>query len=834
MNGAGDPVPDSSAAGPAAVTELRVHGVSGSPPEGMLYRPVLARVAGNSEAGFYRPHPAYGGETGPAGVRLEAYSWGNLTSGTAARAFWLLLLPFMLVNVAPFLRPAKAKPRVKARPGVAAEPGDPAAFRFVDRLFLNLNRTLALTLTGTLVLAVAGIGLDLAAWQCAGTACGDSRWYLSFLSRDAFSAPGVRLAFGAAVPLAAVFFLWYLGKRTWAKYEAYPAGVEKASGDLTDGGFWYGRHAVGRLRAVHVASGLATVAALVAWPVYLHDRAPGGPDWLPTVGLVLFAVAAFVIAISVLAMWVPAVADREAEAPRLTLAGDTLRTLALVLVGVVLAYAAWVRSDWTSAGSLPGYSGTVTVVFIAQFVLLLAIAGALVLLRRYRVGGSAPAFAGFGPAVVGAFALFLACALAAGMAYRVASFLDDRVVPRSYAWAGFSFSFAVAAIVLVVVGFLPVLRRRLSAAARDDVVEDMGPEPAAGQPRHRRFRQIQGAIGNARLTDRAPLLVTVLFVPGVLGAAVVCLIVALGNPDPRLFFGDAGWSAAAVGWITQIGTWLIGLSAFGLVWLGIQTYRNQEYRRLVGIAWDLGTFWPRDAHPLAPPCYAERVVPELVQRLTWLSGAPSSEPLPPVAPTGAGDLAAPRGGVVLSGHSQGSVLAAAAVLQLTDDVRGRVAMLTYGSPLRRLYARYFPVYFGERCLDAVAAKLGTAAGPSRWKNLWRRTDPIGSWVWSPRPGGRDIRFVDPLLADIPPWDTTTPPLYGHSDYQEDPAYDRVLAGLVASLPASPRSGEPAAEAGSPVLSEAAAARFYQAGVVVGTPVSWLRRAFVAMRARLPG
>ncbi|HEV2087319.1 MAG TPA: hypothetical protein VGR21_03295 [Cryptosporangiaceae bacterium] len=799
--------------------------MSGSPPEGMLYRPVLTRVAGDNEAGFYRPHPAYGGETGPAGVRLEAYSWGKLTSGAAARAFWLLLLPFMLVNVAPFMRPAKAAPH------------DGPVFRFVDRLLLNLNRTLALTLTGTLILAVAGVGLDLAAWQCAGSRCGESRWYLSFLSRDALSGPGVRLAFGAAVPLAVVLFLWYLGKRTWARYEAYPAGVERASGDLTDGGFWYGRHAVGRLRAVHVASGLATVAALVAWPLYTHDREPGGAAWLPSAGLVLFVAAAAVLVISVVAMWVPVVADREAEAPRVTVAGDALRTVALVLVALVLAYAAWARPDWASNGSLPGYSGTVTVVFLAQFGLLLAIAGTLAVLRRYRAEGCAPAFAGFGPVVVGALALFLACALAAGMAYRVGSLLDDRTVPRSYAWAAFGFTFAVAAIVVVTVGLVPVVRRRLAAAARGDVIEDLGPPPAPGQPGHRRFRQVQAAIANARLTDRAPLLVTVVFVPGVLMAAAVSVVVALGNPDPRLFFGEAGWSATAVDWITTVGTWLIGLSAFGLLWLGIQTYRNQGYRRLVGIVWDLGTFWPRDAHPLAPPCYAERVVPELVQRLTWLSGVPLHEPLPPVAPTGAGDLAVPRAGVVLSGHSQGSVLAAAAMLQLTEEIRARVAMLTYGSPLRRLYARYFPAYFGDRCLDAVRDKLTPTDGPGRWTNLWRRTDPIGGWVQSSRPGGMDIRFVDPLLVDIPPWDTTTPPIYGHSDYQEDPAYDRALAGLVRSLPPrrAPDPAEAVVTSGDDwVLSDAAAARFYRAGVAVGTPVAWLRRAFGTVRAKLPG
>jgi hypothetical protein len=65
-----------------------------------------------------------------------------------------------------------------------------------------------------------------------------------------------------------------------------------------------------------------------------------------------------------------------------------------------------------------------------------------------------------------------------------------------------------------------------------------------------------------------------------------------------------------------------------------------------------------------PPCYAERTVPDLLIRMR------------PVHASG--------GLVLLSGHSQGSVLAAAAALQLSPAEQRRSALLTYGSPLRRL------------------------------------------------------------------------------------------------------------------------------------------------------
>src|SRR5689334_6311224 len=93
--------------GTGAWTELRVHGVSGTPPETMLEHPTVRRVAGDGASGFYRrvwQNRSIAADDA-TGV-LEAYSWGGLTAGSKLRALWLLLMPFLLVNVAFYARPA--------------------------------------------------------------------------------------------------------------------------------------------------------------------------------------------------------------------------------------------------------------------------------------------------------------------------------------------------------------------------------------------------------------------------------------------------------------------------------------------------------------------------------------------------------------------------------------------------------------------------------------------------------------------------------------------------------------------------------------------------------
>lgn len=707
------------------VTELRVHGVSGASAESILDRPLLHRVAGDREAGFHRPRPAYGDTTGPGGVELEAYRWGNLTAGAAARALWLMLLPFMLANVAIWMRPE--------------------ASRRGAMLTRALCRVFGLSITATFVLSFVGISVDLVAWQC-GNACLAGRSWLGFLG----SVPtGGRLALLSLVPITGLAVLWWLARRTWCRYEMYPVPAERADGDgLAAAGFWQGRALVGRLRAIHIAFAFGALALILVGPLAARDR--GWPGYL------LVAVTAGLLALCLAAVWLPGMVSRDRAAAWADSLARGLRTAALVLVALALGYAAWPRDPWPTTGGLPGFGTTVTILFAAQVVLLVVL-GVVVFVQRRR--GSL--LAGLAGPIVASTGLGVAVAFTAGLSYRVADFLDRGGIPSgpshqdtsaleppvAYEWT--AFGFVVLVVVVAVVALVARLRvtGRLREAARRVTDEDFGdardrvPERAA---------EIDQAIGDARLADHFGPVLLWAYVPLAIAAAVATGL-AVADIRPVELAGSGSAAARALSFATNLGTYLISAAALGLLVVGVLAYRYPGIRRIVGVLWDLGTFWPRTAHPLAPPCYAERVVPELAVRAGWL---------------------ADQGGVVLSGHSQGSVLMAATVLQLPPRLRPRLALITYGSPLGRLYARLFPAYLNPTVFAGVEQAV-----EGRWWSLWRDTDPIGG------PVGRlaDWRLRDPVEFDIRPGDTVHPPILGHSGYQHEDDFAEAVTDLVTRL-----------------------------------------------------
>lgn len=739
--------------------ELLVHGVGGTTPEKMLDDPRTVRIAGDDTAAVFRRADDVDAESRPADHRdrpvPEAYVWCNLTSGNASRALWLLLLPFMVVNLAHWMRPA-----TRNRPRTV-------------RFYGLLVRLAGLTLTVLFVAAACEVALDLAAWQCAGvTACARRHSWLGFLSPAGahggwWSGPGRRLALAALVPTALTGLLWYLSRRTWSAYESTrPMAVDPEPGhtSLAGPGFWYGRRLVARLRTAHTAAGLLTVAAAVLAPAAAFDRRPGGAAVLDMLGRLLTGA---LVAGAVAVVWVVCRRGRTENHLDQELDRHLVRRLplaTLVLLALVIVYAGWSRPGWRSTGRLAGDT-TFGGLALAQGVLVIVL-GLVALDLQRRLPDPRAAMRGLnGPAVA-----LLACALggviSGGVTQRVSDWLDGTGTsipgpPVLLTWQASAVP-PVLAVLLAAVAWLSWRTARLSRADRGAVDLDHPGEPE-DVARTRRIARVRAV---AALTDRTPFVLTVLCATTlVLGAGALAGALATGKtPD-----GAAGRTPAPVHGAAEasqaVGSWLVGLGFVLFVTWGRRAYKDASARRTIGILWDVGTFWPRAAHPFAPPCYAERAVPDLTWRMaTWTRR------------TG--------GRLVLSGHSQGSVLAAAAAWQLTPSVRSRVALLTYGSPLERLYGRWFPAHFGPAELGSLHRDVAC------WRNLYRLTDPIGGAVRITGADGPQVDhppLKDPLAYGRTPDHPLPAPILGHSDYQADPAFaverERLLARLRRDLAA---------------------------------------------------
>jgi hypothetical protein len=206
------------------------------------------------------------------------------------------------------------------------------------------------------------------------------------------------------------------------------------------------------------------------------------------------------------------------------------------------------------------------------------------------------------------------------------------------------------------------------------------------------------------------------------------------------------------------------------------SWRQLERRRILGTLWDVGTFWPRSLHPFAPPCYAERAVPELTRRVWWLNNN--------------------TGKVVLAAHSQGAVIAAATALR--GDLSGadapKFGLVTFGAPLRKLYGQAFPAFWSQNRIEQLTrpdqslvcqriSPTKQSQPSSRWTNVFYFTDYIG--------GAVNVDDVDQRLPDpahrFYVYGQQPDKVMSHTGYWQDPKFRGVVDTMMDDIDPPPPS-----------------------------------------------
>ncbi len=785
------------------VTELRVHGVGGTPPDATLGDLAPEQVSGDAIAGFYRSsdHRASDGDRGAhldVDRHVEVYSWGGLTSQSKVRVLWLALLPFLFANLAGWMCSARTRN---------------SAWRFkLHRLAAGLG-SLALTVNAALIAVM--ISADVNAYQTARAGLARHQWWLAPLGWHFIAGhPARQVMLGVLVPVLFVLALVWLARTTW-RYEAVRPPYRVTAGHkeeprlvtaaaLADGPaddeFWDGEGSVKLITWLH----LAVVGGFLAIVLGVTAKAltvTGSPH-VVALGWIAIGLGAATVALGVAYVCLDA----------LDALTDTLRRgLPFLLgpAGVALIAAglfAWLQPGGPAprAAELPGMASVTgwTTLAIAA-----AVAIALISMLLGLPGSQGTLIGGPWVTLMLGFSVLNTVLLAAEIwvAHLVgpvtSSAADALSRPQGKIYLPYVITSGVPLLVWAAVlavaafGLIEGVRwlrtRRLpgdmarqyqnqAEAFRNPLTEPdnhwywsgLSPFPPPGDKSadEGQSKKWQQTIARVQFLGRAPHDATWLLWAIIVGQLVMAVCVWQLHVQPPVIIRNAG-------------VFIAGLVLPALMAFLYSAWSDPTKRRTIGVLWDVGTFWPRSYHPLSPPCYTERAVPELQRRMWWLHDN--------------------GGQVMLVAHSQGSVLATAALVQPGCRPAGdHPALITFGNPVCKLYSWGFPAYFDTELLEPL--EPGSTGHLNDWRNFYYPTDPIGGSVAPDlsAAGGDpvDTEFLDPAesyyVYGQPP-----PSSQGHSGYWADSRVWSVINRVAAGLPPGNGSGSGASGISPELLAE---------------------------------
>jgi hypothetical protein len=787
--------------------EFRIHGVSGTPPEELLGDPHVVQVAGDGSRRIFQ-RADHVGDPLPRdsdGRLLEGYHWGNLTSGSWRQALWLLLIPFGVINAAQFMLPPTAP--IGSVSGSARLESATRLERWRTiaghRTALishtacgALLRLIGLAQTCVLAFSSTFIFMELVGRKWAAHLT-DEKVTRTAIQIDESTA----LRAGLIVSLLSVLFLFTAGGRIrrLELRHGEPDAEHWQSSGLRRWSFFAGDSSASDLRRLHLAAGTMVTIILGSYV--------GSTERLRLVAIGVLGLTAVIVALigdpegsASLDLAEESILFDVREKVRLVAKGASILFVGIGFVlAVVLLFSHWQSKPVSEligeSVDAPGQSLWAEILLatnVSLVIVLIVVNGVLSMTTREPIRDRrlrrrfGRYVKGNAAGLLTAVAVYLGLGFSAAFTYAAARVtgVDDNDFPpmvqrTAYAWGITVIVIALVALIAIVSwlfsagmviepkpgdpdkpplmglrkwrsGFewRPVFRRR----ARINFSDGRGGMTVPGEWEGR----IATAMWKAWLKTQLPALVILFTITG----TTMSIVAGYEEFNPRHLWWQPDsleghalpkmmqqLSATADDgtWLTWLGTFTLLLLAAQLAALGRGAISKQSKRRGTSVVWDVIAFWPHSAHPFAPPPYSQVVVQHFRDRIRWHLYGGTLEGQPD--PSRPDRHVVPSQRVVVAAHSQGSLIALAALLWLSDEEREWVGFLTYGSQLQVAFPRGFPDYVNYQLLVDVRHRLSR-----RWVNLYRETDPIAgpvlSWGhWEDEPDDphdmRSYSFVHP-------------------------------------------------------------------------------------------